>query len=157
MKEKKTKKEILRIFLKTLLKARNKQITPVMAKVINCDYDVLKEIVKEEGFSLCEANVKNVSVIEIDEKGNAFNPIISCMKKNKKILLIRIDSFLKKREIDALFDLKIYGKLGVENVPSNVLILIYQEGKDFLKESVEKLSPFLREKYNFAFYDLLFV
>jgi len=153
------KKLMLSASVKALMGTADKYANITMAKLKRASGEELKEELRKLGVPYYETDIKEIGKREMNENGDTYNPIVAFLNKDdtQKILIIKIDEFLRKKDLENLANLKIFCEIDGEGILPNTLTILDQKSEDLLKESIDRMNEDYKTKYNFIFHDIMYI
>jgi len=156
MKREKLQQEML---LKAYLKNAEQFLDTSFVRFKRYNVNDLKNILKEKNIPYYEAELEKINKREIDAKdGESFNPIVSFINKDKKqkVLIINIKNPFRKKDFDALFNLKFFNEIDKEAILPNTLVFLNETEKDILENFYEKANNLYQQRYKSMMYGILY-
>jgi len=153
------KKLMLNASVKALMRTADKYANITMAELKRASGEELKEELKKLGIPYYETDIGEIGKREMDENGDTYNPVVAFLNKDitQKILIIKIDGFLRKKDLENLANLKIFCEIDGEGILPNTLTILDQKSENLLRESINKMNEDYKTKYNFIFHDIMYI
>jgi len=120
----------------------NNSLTPVLAK-LRLDKNLVKRVIKENGYGFYETKLKDINKKEINESGKESFPIIDFINSSNKTKFIFIDfnpeeEKIKKEQVELIADAVIYSEINGQPILSNTLFVLNDDLIKTLEEYSEK-------------------